>query len=138
MVDLLSGSQMTITLTDDERSVLFLLLHAETVSAVHAIVTAHIPPPDKTNSIINQMDFAFQLRAVIWAATAPNNQMTIGELPRQVLERLVEQAQEDLMATDVVLMYRQTKQNLLLKLNSGAGFISTLERATHGTNVKAD
>lgn len=139
MINLLAGANVTISINEEERNILLLLVHTESISAVHSIVTAHMAPEAKTQAIISQMDFICQLRVLLWAAVAPNNQITIGELPRQVLERLVEEAPEANMGSDVLLMFRRVKTGLLSKLDSGAGFMHSLESMTSTqTSRKSD
>ena len=128
------NAQTTIALNADEQFLLLYLLHAETVATVHAVVTAaQLNPVQKTGNIINQMDFCFQLRTDLRnVKPEPLGDLQIGEAQREVLKRLVEGAQENIMTADQVLMLRQYRRDLLLKLGDSAGFLTSADAAVPG------
>lgn len=124
----------TITLNTEERVLLLTLLHAETLAAVHGIVDNQaLNSVQKTHNIINQLDFCFQLRTALWNCNPDGGgQLALNDLARQVLERLVETAQEDHLTSDVVLILRRVRREILLKLSNYAGFMTSADAAAPG------
>lgn len=149
-------AESLLTLTADERLVLLTLLQAETLGAVHAIVTApQLSSLQKTTNIINQLDFCFQLRVSLWncmpddveeplvtgadltlrpQAPVRQGEIIITDVERQVLERLVETANEDNLTADVICTLRGVRRGLLLKLSSAFGFLTSTEAAAPGAS----
>lgn len=126
--------ETSFTVTADQRLLLLYLLHAETVAAVHAVVTApNMNAPQKTTHIINQMDFVFSLRIRLWELDPdPVDELFIGDMQRQVLERILEGVEESNMTADMILLYRAHRRELLLKLSPAVGFLTSAEAAAPG------
>lgn len=146
------ASESLISINSEERFVLLGLLHAETVGAVHAVVTApHLTALQKTTNIIDELDFCFQLRSKLWDCLPTREEALLvgydlvlsrvppstGELlltdtQRLVLGKLIETANEDNLATDVVCALRHCRRQLVLKLSGDVGLMASMEAASPG------
>lgn len=126
--------ETSFPLNADQRLLLLYLLHAETVASVHSTVTApNLQPAQKTAHIINQMDFCWALRIALWSLNPePVDELTINDTQRQVLERILEEVEEQNMTADMILLFRAHRRELLLKLGAGVGFLTSAEAAAPG------
>lgn len=154
----MSGPKTLINVGYDEWVVLLALIQSETMGAVHAVVTApQLTPVQKTQNIIQQLDFCFQMRTALWLSGCCTNEfcrerienwqctecphcghpahpgdLILGDMARQIFEKLVDGANESLYTPDIVLLLRNHKRNMLLKFGTAAGLFMSAEAAAPG------
>ncbi len=113
-----------LRMTEDERDVLLSLLSIECAGAVHAIVTApSLDPKSKTNSIIQKLDWVFDLRHTLRNIPSPTGVVWLNDFSRWYCDKLLAEAEPELFPLEQRARFYQAYRSLKPKITDVTGVV---------------
>ncbi len=99
-----------------ERQLLWVLVQYDTANSVHDVIAQPGPTSlEKTQKIVNQLDFIFEIRGALQAMPPQGGKITLSELGRAYLSTLLDSVHHELLSPELRATFFRDKESMQMK-----------------------
>jgi len=124
-----------VFISSSQHNLLWTLVQYDCANCVYNIIDGAGSASEKTNKIVNQLDFLFEIRVALAQLPAQGGQVTLDTLARAYLSALLDNVIMDLLSPDLRATFPQEREELQMKLGDlKSGFLLSYIRKTIGAS----